>query len=166
MSQCHSNKGIADSTAGRAEVIAAIGRLADEVAHLALHFKINVAIVAADKAERAADALRAVAKRMTETVEPQSILEAEPGDEVKTHDTQLSCIAEAAMAVTPLQPDGIVETRQSEMGVETALYAARSDLAKVDVASGEPTHASCHVKNAIATRVLELQDRLGGFIWP
>ena len=69
MRQCDLNKVIAGSTTGRAEVMAAIAGLAEEVTHLALHFKLTAAIACAAEAERAAEALRAATGRVTETVE-------------------------------------------------------------------------------------------------
>ena len=68
MRQCDLNKVIAGSTTGRAEVMAAIAGLAEEVTRLALHFKLTAAIACADEAERAAEALRAATGRAIETV--------------------------------------------------------------------------------------------------
>ena len=52
------------------------------------------------------------------------------------------------------------------MDVVDELCAARSDLAKVDATLAKPKDASRGAENAIAARVLELHDRLGGFIKP
>src|ERR1039458_8831503 len=69
MRQSDLNKVIAGSTTGRAEVMAAIAGLAEEVTRLALHFKLTAAIACAAEAERVAEALRAATGLATETVE-------------------------------------------------------------------------------------------------
>ena len=113
------------------------------------------------------EALRAATGRATEVVEPQSRREIESGDEVKSHDAQLSRRAEAATTGTSVQwHSWVVDASRSETDVVNELYATRSDLAKVEAAPGEPKDVRCRAENAIAACVLELQDRLGGFIRP
>jgi hypothetical protein len=138
--------------------MAAIAGLVEEVARLALHFKLTVGIDGAVEAERAAEALRAATARATEGVVPQSRREAESGDEA-----QASPMAEVPSTEMSLQPNGGID----DMGkVLDDLCAARSALSQVSAAFAKPQDASRRAENAIAACVLELHDRLGGFIKP
>jgi hypothetical protein len=150
-----------------AELTAEVADLAEAVARVALHVKINAVIADAAEVERTAEALRTASGRATEWVEPQSRREASSVDIVISHDAQVSRIAESATIGNSLQRNGwIDDTGKSEIDVVDELCAALSDLAKVDAALAEPKDASRGAENAIAARVLELHDRLGGFIKP
>jgi hypothetical protein len=150
-----------------AELTAEVADLAEAVARVALHVKINAVIADAAEVERTAEALRTASGRATEWVEPQSRREASSVDIVISHDAQVSRIAESATIGNSLQRNGwIDDANKNEMDVVDELCAARSDLAKVDAALAEPKDASRGAENAIAARVLELHDRLGGFIKP
>ena len=157
MRQCDLNKVIAGSTTGRAEVMAAIAGLAEEVTRLALHFKLTAAIACADEAERAAEALRAATGRATETVE-QAELKATSAATVC--DVQAVEMAEASNYPLSPQQDSCTGNISSEIHLIDELNA------KLEAALAEPKDASCRKENAIAARVAELHDRLGGFIKP
>ena len=134
---------------------------------MALHVKINTVIADAAEVERTAEALRTATGRATEWVEPQSRHETSSIDTVISHDAQVSGMAEAATTGKLLQRNGWIDDADKiEMDVVDELCAARSDLAKVDAPLAEPKDASRGAENAIAARVLELHDRLGGFIKP
>ena len=134
---------------------------------MALHVKINAVIADAAEVERTAEALRTATGRATEWVEPQSRHETSSIDTVISHDAQVSGMAEAATTGKLLQRNGWIDDADKiEMDVVDELCAARSDLAKVDAPLAEPKDASRGAENAIAARVLELHDRLGGFIKP
>ena len=134
---------------------------------MALHVKINAVIADAAEVERTAEALRTATGRATEWVEPQSRHETLSIDTVISHDAQVSGMAEAATTGKLLQRNGWIDDADKiEMDVVDELCAARSDLAKVDAPLAEPKDASRGAENAIAARVLELHDRLGGFIKP
>src|SRR5450759_91350 len=155
MRQCDLNKVIAGSTTGRAEVMAAIAGLAEEVTRLALHFKLTAAIACAAEAERAAEALRAATGRATETVE-QAELKATSAATVC--DVQAVEMAEASNYPLSPQQDSCTGNISSEIHLIDELNA------KLEAALAEPRDASCREENAIAARVAELPDRLGGFI--
>jgi hypothetical protein len=157
MRQCDLNKVIAGSTTGRAEVMAAIAGLAEEVTRLALHFKLTAAIACAAEAERAAEALRAATGRATETVE-QAELKATSAATVC--DVQAVEMAEASNYPLSPQQDNCTGNISSEIHLIDELNA------KLEAALAEPKDASCREENAIAARVAELHDRLGGFIKP
>ena len=157
MRQCDLNKVIAGSTTGRAEVMAAIAGLAEEVTRLALHFKLTAAIACAAEAERAAEALRAATGRATETVE-QAELKATSAATVC--DVQAVEMAEASNYPLSPQQDSCTGNISSEIHLIDELNA------KLEAALAEPKDASCREENAIAARVAELHDRLGGFIKP
>ena len=157
MRQCDLNKVIAGSTTGRAEVMAAIAGLAEEVTRLALHFKLTAAIACAAEAERAAEALRAATGRVTETVE-QAELKATSAATVC--DVQAVEMAEASNYPLSPQQDSCTGNISSEIHLIDELNA------KLEAALAEPKDASCREENAIAARVAELHDRLGGFIKP
>ena len=157
MRQSDLNKVIAGSTTGRAEVMAAIAGLAEEVTRLALHFKLTAAIACAAEAERAAEALRAATGRATETVE-QAELKATSAATVC--DVQAVEMAEASNYPLSPQQDSCTGNISSEIHLIDELNA------KLEAALAEPKDASCREENAIAARVAELHDRLGGFIKP
>jgi len=157
MRQCDLNKVIAGSTTGRAEVMAAIAGLAEEVTRLALHFKLTAAIACAAEAERAAEALRAATGLATETVE-QAELKATSAATVC--DVQAVEMAEASNYPLSPQQDSCTGNISSEIHLIDELNA------KLEAALAEPKDASCREENAIAARVAELHDRLGGFIKP
>ena len=157
MRQCDLNKVIAGSTTGRAEVMAAIAGLAEEVTRLALHFKLTAAIACAAEAERAAEALRAATGLATETVE-QAELKATSAATVC--DVQAVEMAEASNYPLSPQQDSCIGNISSEIHLIDELNA------KLEAALAEPKDASCREENAIAARVAELHDRLGGFIKP
>jgi hypothetical protein len=150
-----------------AELTAEVTDLAEAVARVALHVKINAVIADAAEVERTAEALRTASGRATEWVEPKSRRVASSVDIVISHDAQVSRIAESATAGKSLQRNGwIDDAGKCEMDVVDELSAARSDLASDDAALAESKDASRGAEKAIAARVLELHDRLGGFIKP
>jgi hypothetical protein len=137
--------------------MAAIAGLAEEVTRLALHFKLTAAIACAAEAERAAEALRAATGRATETVE-QAELKATSAATVC--DVQAVEMAEASNYPLSPQQDSCTGNISSEIHLIDELNA------KLEAALAEPKDASCREENAIAARVAELHDRLGGFIKP
>jgi hypothetical protein len=156
MIQCDLNKVNAGSITGRAEVMAAIDGLAEEVARLALHVKHIVAIADARpkrSVPRKRSALRRRAQR--KTVEQA---------ELKTTAAATACdvqaveMAEASNFPLSPQQDSCTGNVSSEIHLIDELNA------KLEAALAEPKDASCREENAIAARVAELHDRLGGFI--
>jgi hypothetical protein len=137
--------------------MAAIAGLAEEVTRLVLHFKLTAAIACAAEAERAAEALRAAARRATETVE-QAELKASSA--ATACDVQAVEMAEASNYPLSPQQDSCTGNISSEIHLIDELNA------KLEAALAEPKDASCREENAIAARVAELHDRLGGFIKP
>jgi hypothetical protein len=137
--------------------MAAIAGLAEEVTRLALHFKLTAAIACAAEAERAAEALRAATGLATETVE-QAELKATSAATVC--DVQAVEMAEASNHPLSPQQDSCTGNISSEIHLIDELNA------KLEAALAEPKDASCREENAIAARVAELHDRLGGFIKP
>jgi hypothetical protein len=164
MRRCDLNKVIAGSITGRGEVMVAIAGLAEEVAHLALHVKRIVAISDAAEAEWAEAVIRVAAARATETVEQA---------EFKATSAATACDAHAIdmeeAANFPLSPQQDSWTRNARISDKDAvdeLNAGSSRLAKVEAARAEPKDSSRRAENAIAARICELHDRLGGFIKP
>ena len=145
-----------------------VAGLAETVACVALHLQINAVIADAADVERAAEALRAVTTgRAGEGVGSQSTCDVSSVETVISDDAKVSVKAEVATTVISLRRNGwIDDARQSEMDVVDELCAVRSGLAKVEPAHAMPKDVSCLAQNGIATRVLELHDRLGGFINP
>ena len=138
--------------------MAAIAGLAEEVTRLALHLKLTAAIACAAEAERAAEALRAATGRATEAVEQAELTATSAGT---TRDIQAVEMAEAAnFPLTPQQDRFTGNASRGEIDLIDELNA------KLEAAFAEPKDASCREENAIAARVAELDDRLGGFIKP
>jgi len=140
-----------------AELLATISDLtksmAIAVARMALRAQCSAAIADAEKAERAADALFFAAAHSTEMAEPQ----------------QMCHVAQTA---TTGQQDGSpCEVPTSTIGSLDELYAACSWLGaacswleKVQVPRAEPKEEIHSAESVIAMRMIQLQDRLGGFI--
>jgi len=150
-----------------AELTAEVADLAEAVACVALHFKINTVIVDVAKVERIAGALCSDTRCTIEWAESQSKCEDSPVDTVISQDVQTSRFADAKTNGKSLQPSvWIDDVGTSEMDAVDELCTVRSDRAKVDAVLAEPKDATCGAENAIAARVLELHDRLGGFIKP
>ena len=138
--------------------MAAIAGLAEEVTRLALHFKLTAAIACAAEAERAAGALRAATGCATEAVE-QTELKATSA--AAARDVQAVEMAEMAnSALSPQQDSGTGNASRGEIDLIDELNV------KLAAAFTRPKDASCREENAIAARVAELDDRLGGFIKP
>ena len=98
-----------------AELTAEVADLAEAVARVALHVKINAVIAGAAEVERTAEALRTASGRATEWVEPQSRREASSVDIVISHDAQVSRIAESATIGNSLQRNGWIDDANKKM---------------------------------------------------
>jgi hypothetical protein len=157
MEQRNSNEVIAGSITGRAEVMAAVAGLVEEVAHLALHVKRIVAI-ADTRPKRGGPRKRSALRRRArqKTVEQA---------ELKTTSAATACdmhvveMAEAAnFPLSPQQDSCADNASRGEINLIDELNA------KLEAALAETKDASFREENAIAARVAELNDRLGGFI--
>lgn len=158
MTHCDLDKVSSRAPAGRSDVMAAIDGLVEEVAHLAFRIEHLVATANAAKAELAEQAVSPGATRpVTEAVE-QTELKATSA--TTACDPQALEIAEAVMF--PLSPQQDCMDRAS--GGETNLIGGLAS--KLEAKCPEPKNASCREENAVAARVAELHERLGGFITP
>jgi hypothetical protein len=136
---------------GRAELSVTIAGLAEKVEHLALQVKRFVATSAAANAEPAAKPLSALRCAI------------ETGD-------RLSATSPAAVA----QAVDVMETANFPLSPHQENWphqGGRGDIvdhlnAKVEAAPSESKDENPLAKNGFAERVLELHDRLGGFIKP
>jgi hypothetical protein len=143
MAQRTSDDLITSSVSRRAEVRAAIEDLADEVARLAR--KLNrIAPLAS--------------KRGTPILEKARLEAALPGAFAATTCEALSPETEEAKSF-PLSPQ-----RNTEINEVIADELVEEPSANFKSSLPEPTHASCSEENAIAARVADLYERLGGFI--
>ena len=123
--------------AGLRRADAAIGALAEKVARLALQVKFALVKAAGVEAERAAESLR----------------------------LQASSMAEVPIIKKSSSTNGwINDADKSEINAVDEYCNVSSDLAKIQPALTELKEASNRAENAFAARVLELHDRLGGFI--
>ena len=138
--------------------MAAIAGLAEEVTRLALHFKLTAAIACTAEAERAVEALRAATGGAAEPVEQAKL---KTTSAAAACDVQAFEMAEAAnFLLTPQQDRCTGNAGRSEIGLLDELKP------KLEAAFAEPKDASCREETAIAARIAELHDRLGGFIKP
>jgi hypothetical protein len=156
MTQCDLNKADAGSITGRAEVMDAIAGLAVEVAHLALNVKRIVAVADA-RLKRSGPRKRAALRRRKPR---KSVEQAElrSTSAATAPDVQAVEMAEAANFPLSPQQDSCTGNVSSEIDLLDDLNA------KLEAAVAKPKDASCREENAIAARVAELHDRLGGFI--
>jgi hypothetical protein len=151
MQQCNSNEVIAASIPERAEIMAAVVSLADEVARLTLHVKRLVAIA---DARRKRSALRRRARR-------EMVQQAELKATFATTVCNVQAAATAEATKFPLSPqqDNCTDNASRR---ETDLIG---DLtAQLEAAFPQPHDTNCSEENAIAARVADLHDRLGGFV--
>ena len=141
-----------------AELSIEVADMAEAVVRTALHIKINAVMAAAAEVDRAAEALQAARGYPTETVEQARPMATSAAT---AYDLQAVETAEAANCPSSPQPDGHTgNASRGEIGLIDELNA------KLEAAFAEPKDASCREENAIATRIAELHDRLGGFIKP
>jgi hypothetical protein len=143
---------IPDLTAPEAlhgELCAAIADLARSVdvavTHLALRAKCTITIADATKTERAAEALRDAARRTAESLKPQ----------------QTTLVPELPATANLRQEDNWSPLVPRSEAVDE-LYAACNWLVTAQASSDAPIQRSGD--SAIATRMLELHNRLGGLI--
>jgi hypothetical protein len=139
-----------------AELTTEIADLAEAVVRTALHVKINAVIADTVEVDRTAQALRSASGRTTETIEQVKLM---PGSAAAmTCDVPLVEMEETTSFTGVPQQDNCA----GDPGrVETELFGELSEAA-----CGEPKVASVRDDTAIGARVLELYDRLGGFIKP
>ena len=152
MQECNSNQVLATSSkTERAEVMAAVAGLAEEVAHLAHQVKRLVAIA---DARRKRSALQRRARReMVQQAELKAVSTA------PTCDVHVVETAEATKF--PLSPQ---QYRCTENAVEGGTALIDSLTVQLEAAFPQSHHANCQEENAIAARVADLGDRLGGFV--
>jgi hypothetical protein len=159
MKHCDLDKVNSGSATGRAEVMAAIDGLVEEVAHLALRVKRIVSIADARRKRsesRKRAALRRRARRKT-------LEQAELGATSAATASDVQAVELAEASNFPLSPQQDSCTDNASRG-ETDLTGELT--AKLEAAFPQPQDANCPEENAIAARVAELHDRLGGFIKP
>lgn len=151
MQQCSSNELVAYSEKERAEVIAALAGLTEEVAHLALNVRRLVAIA---DARRRRSALQRRARR-------KALQQAEfkTASVPTTFDVPAVETAEAAKVPLSPQKDGCSE---NIFRGETALIDNLT--AQLEAAFPQSHDANYPEENAIAARVADLHNRLGGFV--
>ena len=139
--------------------MAAIDGLVEEVAHLALRVKRIVSIANARRKRselRKRAALRRRARRKTlEQAELRATSAATASD--------VQAVEMAEASNFPLSPQQDSCTDNVSRG-ETDLTGELT--AKLETAFLQPQGANCREVNAIAARVAELHDRLGGFLKP
>jgi hypothetical protein len=158
MTQCDLDKTSSGAAAGRADVIAPIEGLVKEVAHLAIRIKHLVAMANAAKAELAEQAVGPGATRpVTETVE-QTVLKATSA--ATACDPQALEMAEAVMFPLSPEQDCMDKASSGEANLIDELTSKQESIFP------EPKNASCREESAVAARVAELHERLGGFITP
>ena len=137
------------------ELTAELAGLAEAIMRTALHVKINAVIADAVEVDRTAEALRAAAGRATETIEQAKL---KLNSSATARDAQAFEMAETASFLLPPQQDNC------------AGNASRGEIELIDelneAAFADPKVPNFREDNAIAARVLELRDRLGGFINP
>ncbi len=143
--QRDTDKTIASPVSGRAEVTVAITGLIEKVEHLALH--VNRIVALADSA----NAILAKARRVRENADQFRAVSGSGDDPQAADRTEATNF--------PLSPHQDRWTR--DVNASEIVDQLKSNRALVE--SGE---ASSRAKNAIAGRVLELHERLGGFIKP
>ena len=133
-----------------------IAGLAEEVAHLALNVKRIVAVADARLKRSEPRNRAALRQRMPRKSVEQAALKSTSA--ATARDVQAVEMAEAANFPLSPQQDNCTGNVSSEIDLLDDLNA------KLKVALAEPKDASCREENAIAARVAELHDRLGGFI--
>jgi hypothetical protein len=151
MAQCDLDKVSSGAPAERDEIITVVAGLTEQVAHLTLQVKRLVAIA---DARRKRSALQRRRKRKTA---PQAELNATSA--ATTCDVQAVEIAEAMKFPLLPQQDSCTE---SVIRGETDLIG---DLtAQLEAAFPQSHDTNCPEENAIAARVADLHERLGGFV--
>ena len=139
MAQHPSDNLIPSSVSSRAQITAAIEDLAAEVAHLAR--KLDCILPSANPQENAEKLEFEATRRGTFAVTTRAALPAEAEDATNV----------------PLSPQKNTEIKEDSTGELNA------DL---KTSLPEPAHTRCREENAIAERVADLYERLGGFIKP
>lgn len=159
MTHCDLDKVNSGSATGRAEVMAAIEGLVEEVAHLALRVKRIVSIADARRTRsesRKRAALRRRARRRTlEQAELRAMSAATVSD-----------VQAVEMAEAPNFPQSSQQDSCTDNASRGETDMAGEPTAKLEAAFPQPQGTNCPEVNAIAARVAELHDRLGGFIKP
>ncbi len=135
------NEGITGPATGRAEVIVAVADLVEKVEHLALRVKRITAIAGTANAEQTAKAVRRSGTGA-----------ADRNDDIEVR----------SAAITERNTKEIDTTEAANF----PLSPRNEQNAKIETARAEPKDGNSRAKNAIAGRVLELHDRLGGFVKP
>ena len=137
------------------ELTAELADLAEAIVRTTLHVKINAVIADAAEVDRTAEALRAATRYATETAEE---VELNLNSAALASDARLAEMVETANFSLLPQPKRCAGDASS----------GESDLIdKLDgVAFAEPANTGCREDDTFATRLLELRDRLGGFIEP
>lgn len=151
----NSNEVIVRSVTGRTELMAAIAGLVEKVERLALNVERIVRVADETKVERAETAAHVAAECASEETGQFNT-----GSAVKTCAVQRAELVEAS--TFPLSP------HQNSWACNVVTDEIIGDAnTKIEAAFSErEDDKSSRAKNAIAGRVLELHDRLGGFIKP
>lgn len=141
----------------RAEVSAAIDLLLEEVAHLALSVKLVVAALHASKAELHGKSVSdGAAQDANEAVDQREV-------ETKTADTvcYVKMVEMSDAANISLSPRN---DNSSDRSVRSEPDTLPEHAVKEEAALSPPDHRICPEENALAARLVELHERLGGFV--
>ena len=139
-----------DAPPGRDEIISVVAGLTEQVAHLTVQVRRLVALA---DARRRRSALRRHRKSKTA---PQA--ERKRARAATTCDVQPGETAEATTVSLSLRQGGC---REDAMSSETALANLTAQL---EAAFPQTHNTNCPQESAIAARVADLHDRLGGFV--
>jgi hypothetical protein len=152
MQECISNEFVSGSKTGRAEVMAAGADLAEQVGHLTLQVKRLVAI---------ADARRKRSTLQRRTRRKKAVQQAELKETSAPTTCDVQSVETVEATTFPLSPQQGSNVENPISG-ETALIDNLT--AQLEAAFPQSHDANSPEENAIAARVADLHDRLGGFV--
>ena len=142
---------------GRAEVSAAIEKLAEEVARLARYVQLTLETTAGAGTVAAVGSISPTAEDRTRV--PELAL-----DIAWKHEAQASTLAELMGSEMSLQPDSRLDDTDKMEIVDGR--TADDAVTEVGETLELTKRAGPRVENAIARSLADLRDRLGGFIKP
>ena len=145
------NKVCSDGPAGRDEIISAVAGLTEQVAHLTLQVRRLVAL--------------ADARRKRSALQRRRKCKKEPQAECKMAPAAATCdvhSVETAEATTVSLSRQLSDRTENAMSGETPLI--NNLTAQLEAAFPEAHNTNCPEESAIAARVADLHDRLGGFV--
>jgi hypothetical protein len=159
MGHCDFDKVCSGAAPGRAEVLAAIDGLIEEVANLALRVNRAVAMAHAVKAELPEKSIsNGAARPATETVDQREILAKAAASACNAQTVEM--VESVNIPLSPQKDSCSDNVGRNEPDLICDLSA------KLEAAFPQPHHENCPEENTVAARVAELRERLGGFIKP